>query len=227
MERWQEDERKQEVIENLNYILKHPKAIRYDQPLNVRVQRHEEPDPFRNVFQVDKERIVLSKAFRRLKHKTQAIWAPRNDQIRTRLTHTIELSQTAYTIATLLGLNTDLTQAIAFAHDIGHPPFGHAGERALQMYINEHKIKPDFHHHVMGVTILQELEELVKGRDALKGLNLTKQVVEGVLNNDPDTAEIGSSPLLRPSSKARHTRLKCAFASCVHFVDHTPCAGSA
>ena len=91
----------------------------------------EPPDPLRTCFQVDRERIVHSKSFRRLKHKTQVFFSPQGDHFRTRLTHTLEVTAIARTIASCLAVNEDLTEAIALGHDLGHTPFGHAGEKAL------------------------------------------------------------------------------------------------
>src|SRR5574342_1070417 len=93
--------------------------------------RAEPEDPIRPAFQRDRDRIIHSKAFRRLKHKTQVFFAPTGDHYRTRLTHTLEVSQIARTIAKVLRLHEELTEAIALGHDLGHPPFGHAGERGL------------------------------------------------------------------------------------------------
>lgn len=170
----------QEIIERHGRTLKHPKAIPYVQPLSIR-QREEPEDPSASVFQVDKERIRSSKAFRRLKHKTQIIWAPKDAHIRTRMTHTEEVADVAFRISNALGLNTELTLAIAYGHDIGHPPFGHAGERALNDFLRNRERKP-FTHHEQAVRILQEQEKLsIRGQE-FRGLNLTKLVVDGIRN---------------------------------------------
>lgn len=174
----------EETIKRQEMLLSHPRATSYNQPPEVRRRRQEPLDKYRNVFQVDKERIITSKAYRRLKHKTQVIWAPRNAHFRTRMTHTQEVAQAAYTISSLLGLNTDLTLAIAYAHDVGQPPFGHAGERALKKYLQK-KVKPPqvFDHHRQAVKILQEQEKFPIGpNDYVRGLNLTWQVEDGLLH---------------------------------------------
>src|ERR671927_148314 len=101
-------------------------------------ERQEPDDPVRTCFQRDRDRILHSKAFRRLKHKTQVFIDPEEDHFRTRLTHTLEVSQIARTISRALRLNEDLTEAIALAHDLGHPPFGHAGEEALDEVLREY-----------------------------------------------------------------------------------------
>lgn len=136
----------------------------------------------RTDFQRDRDRIIHSKSFRRLKHKTQVFLSPGGDHYRTRLTHTLEVAQIARTIARALGLNEDLTEAIALGHDLGHTPFGHAGERALSKYTS----KP-FHHNEQSVRIVERLEK--NG----KGLNLTWEVRDGILNhrsaNKPATLE--------------------------------------
>src|SRR5918911_1507898 len=94
-------------------------------------ERPEEPSPLRTEFQRDRDRIIHSKSFRRLKHKTQVFIAPQGDHYRTRLTHTVEVTQVARSVARALRLNEDLTEAVALGHDLGHPPFGHVGEQAL------------------------------------------------------------------------------------------------
>lgn len=125
--------------------------------------------PLRTCYQRDRDRIVHCKSFRRLKHKTQVFLAPQGDHYRTRLTHTLEVSQIARTIARGLRLNEDLTEAVAMGHDLGHTPFGHAGERALD------KICPyGYKHYLQSVRIVESLE-----KDG-QGLNLTKEVRDGI-----------------------------------------------
>lgn len=132
----------------------------------------ETKDPIRTDFQRDRDRILHAKCFRRLKHKTQVFIAPEGDHYRTRLTHTLEVSQVGRTMARALRLNEDLVEAMAMGHDVGHTPFGHAGERILQ------QIKPDFHHAVQSVRVLKRLE---MRRDKEKpGLNLTWEVLDGI-----------------------------------------------
>ena len=132
--------------------------------------RPEEPCGVRTCFQVDTDRIVYCKSFRRLKHKTQVFLQPEGDHYRTRMTHTLEVSRIARTIARGLALNEDLTEAIALGHDLGHTPFGHAGEYALQDVYD-----PNFHHAAQSVRVVTLLER--EGR----GLNLTEEVREGIL----------------------------------------------
>lgn len=134
--------------------------------------REEEPCDVRPVFQRDRDRILHCKAFRRLKNKTQVFLTPMGDHYRTRLSHTLEVSQNARTIAKALRLNEDLVEAIALGHDLGHTPFGHAGEQALN------KICEDgFRHNEQSVRIVEKLEK--NG----KGLNLTWEVRDGILNH--------------------------------------------
>ena len=131
--------------------------------------RPEEECPIRTCFQRDRDRVIHSKAFRRLKQKTQVFLSPEGDHYRTRLTHTLEVSQIARTIARGLRLNEDLTEAIALAHDLGHTPFGHAGERALNV------LNPTgFQHYVQSVRVAERLEK--DGR----GLNLCREVLNGM-----------------------------------------------
>lgn len=145
-------------------------------------QRPEPECDIRTVFQRDRDRIIHSKAFRRLKDKTQVFLAAHGDHYRTRLTHTLEVSQTARTIGKALGLNEDLVEAIALGHDLGHTPFGHAGEAALN------EICPSgFSHYKQSVRVAEVLE---KGG---KGLNLSWEVRDGILNHrtagSPNTLE--------------------------------------
>ena len=135
-------------------------------------QRPEEQDPIRPVFQRDRDRIIHCKAFRRLKQKTQVFLSPEGDLYRTRLTHTLEVSQIARTIARALRLNEDLTEAIGLAHDLGHTPFGHAGEAALN------KLCPDgFKHYMQSLRVVDKLE-----KDG-QGLNLTWEVRNGIVTH--------------------------------------------
>lgn len=130
----------------------------------------EEECAVRTCFQRDRDRIIHCQSFRRLKHKTQVFLAPTGDHYRTRLTHTLEVSQIARTIARALGLNEDLTEAIALGHDLGHTPFGHAGERALSQLCTS-----GFRHYEQSVRVVERLEK--NG----KGLNLTDEVKNGIL----------------------------------------------
>jgi dGTPase len=148
----------------------------------------EEPDsPLRTPFQRDRDRIVHSKSFRRLKHKTQVFVAPEGDHYRTRLTHTLEACGIARTVARALGLNEDLTEAIGLGHDLGHPPFGHAGEDALDGARRAKCGGSGFKHNEHSLRVVEVLE-----RDG-HGLNLTEQVRDGILNhtgsNKPATME--------------------------------------
>lgn len=135
-------------------------------------EQPEDACPFRTEFQRDRDRILHCKAFRRLKHKTQVFLAPEGDHYRTRLTHTLEVSQIARTIARALRVNEDLTEAVALAHDLGHTPFGHAGERALNQCMDG-----GFRHYEQSVRVVELLEK--DGR----GLNLTWEVRDGILNH--------------------------------------------
>ena len=145
-----------------------PKACRSAQSRGRR--RSEEECPVRTPFQRDIDRIVYSNAFRRLKHKTQVFLQPEGDHYRTRMTHTLEVSRIARTIARALGLNEDLTEAIALGHDLGHTPFGHAGERALDALI-----PGGFAHYQQSLRVVDRLEK--NG----EGLNLTWEVRNGIL----------------------------------------------
>ena len=138
--------------------------------------RPEEPCGVRTCFQVDTDRIVYCKSFRRLKHKTQVFLQPEGDHYRTRMTHTLEVSRIARTIARGLALNEDLTEAIALGHDLGHTPFGHAGERALD------KLTPGgFKHYMQSLRVVDKLE-----KDG-QGLNLTWEVRNGIVTHTKGT----------------------------------------
>jgi dGTPase len=138
--------------------------------------RPEEECGVRTAFQRDRDRIIHSKGFRRLKHKTQVFIIPEGDHYRTRLTHTLEVAQIARTVARALSLNEDLTEAVALGHDLGHTPFGHAGEMALNQIF-----APGFKHNEQSLRIVDLLEG---GR----GLNLTWEVRDGILNHTgPDS----------------------------------------
>lgn len=134
--------------------------------------RAEEPDPLRLAFQVDRDRVIHTRAFRRLKHKTQVFVHPDSDHVVTRMTHTIEVQQVARTIARALNLNEDLAEAIGFAHDLGHTPFGHAGEEQLAALLPE-----GFRHNEQSLRIVDLLEH------GGLGLNLTDQTREGILKH--------------------------------------------
>jgi len=142
-------------------------------------RRPEKEDDFRTAFMRDRDRIIHCKAFRRLKHKTQVFISPVEDHYRTRLTHTLEVSQIARTIARALRLNEDLTEAIALGHDLGHTPFGHAGEQVLDEILSTNYGR-HFLHNEQSVRVVEVIE-----RDG-KGLNLTAEVVDGIRNHTPD-----------------------------------------
>src|SRR6266568_5087720 len=141
-----------------------------------RRDRPDEPSPTRTAFQVDRDRIVHSKAFRRTKHKTQVFLAPVGDHYRTRLTHILEVNSIGRSMATALQLNEDLLEAMALGHDIGHTPFGHVGEELLSTFL------PDgFRHNQQSVRIAERIEK--NG----KGLNLTQEVRDGILKHSAPT----------------------------------------
>lgn len=139
----------------------------------------EEPCPIRTAFQVDRDRIVYSNAFRRLKHKTQVFLNPLGDEYRTRLTHTLEVSQIARTITRAMFLNEDLAEAIALGHDLGHTPFGHGGEAVLQEIHS-----PEFRHHKQSLRVVDAIEN--NGQ----GLNLTHEVRDGILKHSKGYGKI-------------------------------------
>ncbi|MBI5699696.1 deoxyguanosinetriphosphate triphosphohydrolase [Candidatus Saganbacteria bacterium] len=139
--------------------------------------RAETECPYRTAYQRDRDRVIHCKSFRRLKHKTQVFISPAGDHYRTRLTHTLEVSQIARTLARALRLNEDLTEAIALAHDLGHTPFGHAGEEALREILKGYGA--EFHHNLQSVRVVEVIE-----KDG-KGLNLTGEVIDGIAAHRP------------------------------------------
>lgn len=138
-------------------------------------EKTEDECPMRTAFQRDRDRIIYSKAFLRLKNKTQVFFSPEGDHYRTRLTHTLDVSQISRSIARSLSLNEDLTEAIALGHDLGHTPFGHAGERALNKLCGK-----GFSHNIQSIRVVDFYE-----KDGL-GLNLTYEVKDGILNHKKD-----------------------------------------
>ena len=145
------------------------------------------PEPhhaYRNDFQRDRDRVIHARAFRRLEAKTQVFTRRYSDHFRNRLTHTLEVSQVSRTIAGALGLNVDLAEALALVHDIGHPPFGHAGEKALDAAMREHGLF--FDHNLRALRILEDFEQRYA---AFRGLNLTFEVREGIIKHSHDYDE--------------------------------------
>ena len=159
---------------------------------DARRERPEMASPMRTEFQRDRDRIIHTKSFRRLMHKTQVFIAPRGDHYRTRLTHTLEVTQIARTIGRALGLNEDLIEAIGMGHDLGHTPFGHAGERALA------EMLPGFRHNEQSLRLVDRLEN--DGR----GLNLTGPVRDGILRHSKSRSSIMQSHAAEPSTLEGH-----------------------
>jgi len=147
-----------------------------------RGRRFIEPQhPYRNDFQRDRDRVIHARAFRRLEAKTQVFTRRYSDHFRNRLTHTLEVSQISRTIAGALALNVDLAEALALVHDIGHPPFGHAGEKALDAAMREHGLF--FDHNLHALRIVEDFEQRYA---AFRGLNLTFEVREGIIKHSHD-----------------------------------------
>src|SRR5664279_5532508 len=149
---------------------------------NSRGRRIPEPrHAYRNDFQRDRDRVLHARAFRRLENKTQVFTGRYSDHFRNRLTHTIEVQQISRTIAAALDLNVDLTEALALAHDIGHPPFGHAGEKALDTAMRQHGLR--FDHNLHALRIVEDFELRYA---SFRGLNLTFEVREGIIKHSHD-----------------------------------------
>ncbi len=176
--------------------------------------RPEKECEIRTCFERDRDRIIHSKAFRRLKHKTQVFLAPKGDHYRTRLTHTLEVAQIARTIAKALKLNEDLTEAIALGHDLGHTPFGHAGEEVL----NE-LLPGGFKHNEQSLRVVDVLE-----KDG-KGLNLTLEVRDGILNHSKGKGPIFSEKEKPLTLEAEVVRISDVIAYVNHDIDDAVRAG--
>lgn len=186
-----------EQIENNEELFLSKKATLSKNTLG-RAIKEEESD-IRTAFQRDRDRILHSKAFRRLKHKTQVFIAPEQDHYRTRLTHTLEVSQICRTMARALRLNEDLAEAMSLGHDLGHTPFGHSGEDVLN------KLHPNgFKHYEQSVRIVNFLEQRRSGQ----GLNLTAEVIDGILNHS------GSNEAFTPEGKL------IKFADRIAYLNH-------
>jgi dGTPase len=180
--------------------------------------RPEPEDPLRPAFQRDRDRIVHCKAFRRLKHKTQVFFSPAGDHYRTRLTHTLEVSQIARTIAKLLRLHEELTEAIALGHDLGHTPFGHAGERVLDALV-----PGGFNHYEQSLRVVDVLEG--EGR---AGLNLTWEVRNGIAKHSKGKhgLPVGSPPEHRSATvEGQIARVADIIAYVNHDIDDAVRAG--
>jgi dGTPase len=179
--------------------------------------RAEPQDSIRPVFQRDRDRIIHSKAFRRLKHKTQVFLAPTGDHYRTRLTHTLEVSQIARSISKVLRLHEELTEAIALGHDLGHPPFGHAGERVI-----DNLVPGGFSHYEQSLRIVDVLEN---GR---QGLNLTWEVRDGIAHHSKGKhgMPVGASPAHRAATiEGQVARVADIIAYVNHDIDDAVRAG--
>src|SRR6476620_11621274 len=141
----------------------------------------EPPHPYRTDYHRDRDRVIHARAFRRLEAKPPVFTRRYSDHFRNRLTHTIEVAQIARTIAAALGLNVDLVEALALVHDVGHPPFGHAGEKALDAAMREHGLF--FDHNLHALRIVEDFEQRYA---AFRGLNLTFEVREGIIKHSHD-----------------------------------------
>ncbi|MFO0947852.1 MAG: deoxyguanosinetriphosphate triphosphohydrolase [Planctomycetota bacterium] len=190
---------------------------------DTRGRRHvEAPHPYRSAYLRDRDRIIHSACFRRLMYKTQVFVGQPNDHQRTRLTHTLEVAQIARTVARNLRLNEDLTETIALAHDLGHPPFGHAGERALSAAMAPHG---GFEHNRQGLRLVERLEHRYP---SFIGLNLSYEVLESIalhssLRQHPDLAEFG--PEQRMLAESQVVDLSDSVAYDTHDIDDALRAG--
>ncbi|MBB5022138.1 deoxyguanosinetriphosphate triphosphohydrolase [Desulfurispira natronophila] len=198
-------------LEQLEHQTLHPLAAFSDTSSGRRYPIEE--CAFRTAFQRDRDRILHSKAFRRLKHKTQVFLAPSNDHYRTRLTHTLEVSQVARTITRALRLNEDLTEAISLGHDLGHTPMGHAGERVLADIMSG-----DFHHARQSLRVVDVLE------NHGGGLNLTREVRDGILLHSKGKGKLRQKTLPM-TLEGQVVRISDAVAYINHDIDDAVRAG--
>ena len=200
------------LLEEREFRVLHPKAFKSKDSVG---RKRDEPEcPMRTCFQRDRDRIIHSKSFRRLKHKTQVFLSPAGDHFRTRLTHTLEVSQIARTIAAILNLNENLVEAISLGHDLGHTPFGHAGERVLSDILGE-----PFRHYVHSVTVVEKLER------SGKGLNLTSEVIDGILNHSKGKGDIISDQFSARTLEGQIVRVADIVAYINHDLDDSIRAG--
>jgi dGTPase len=170
------------MLEHLRFPVESSRGRRYPEPEH----------PYRNAFQRDRDRIVHSRAFRRLEHKTQVFAPALSDHFRNRLTHTIEVAQIARTAANVLGLNEDLTESLALVHDVGHPPFAHAGEEALNRMMQRYG--ESFDHNIQSLRTVDSLEHRYP---RFPGLNLSFEIREGIVKHSRDYAP-GENPAVDP-----------------------------
>jgi dGTPase len=204
-----------EQLEQREYQILAPQAAKSDRTRGR--LRPEQEDHIRPAFQRDRDRVIHCKAFRRLKHKTQVFFAPEGDHYRTRLTHTLEVSQIARSIAKVLRLNEELTEAIALGHDLGHTPFGHAGERVLQSLV-----PGGFEHYEQSLRIVDVLEN--DGH----GLNLTWEVRDGIARHSKGKhgVPVGADPAHRASTiEGQIARVADIIAYVNHDIDDAVRAG--
>jgi dGTPase len=206
--------------ENLEKQILSPRAVC---AADSRGRRRAEPeDPIRTCFQRDRDRVLHSRAFRRLKHKTQVFINPEQDHYRTRLTHTLEVAQIARTIARALQLNEDLTEAIALAHDLGHTPFGHAGEQELDRVYREFAPGARFRHYEQSLRVVDVLEQHGDG----PGLNLTWETRDGILRHSKGKADlVQTDKELAGTSEGQVVRIADRVAYINHDIDDSIRAG--
>ena len=206
-----------EQYEQLERQILSPRAVLASES---RGRMREEPrDDVRTDFQRDRDRIIHSKSFRRLKHTTQVFIDPEEDQYRTRLTHTLEVAQIARTISRALRLNEDLTEAIALAHDLGHTPFGHAGESALDKVYREFVPDSGFRHSEQSLRVVDVLEK--KGA----GLNLTWEVRNGILHHSKGSSDLDIDAAGPATLEGRVVKISDRVAYINHDIDDALRAG--